>query len=130
MKVVSSRVVVAGGRARAPLRAGTKKGGRRGRPFASFATRAVQAARLRPRAPGAPSRGMKLLITSGGSEEPIDAVRFELRCFVKNVDYRLIVESDLRYAIDDAFRAEKIEIPFPQRVGYMQQPSVKAPESS
>ena len=46
---------------------------------------------------------------------------FELRCFVKNVDYRLIVESDLRYAIDDAFRAEKIEIPFPQRVVYMHQ---------
>ena len=58
------------------------------------------------------------------------ALLFELRCFVKNVDYRLIVESDLRYAIDDAFRAEKIEIPFPQRVVYMHQPSVKAPESS
>mgnify|MGYP000559040893 CR=1 FL=1 len=58
------------------------------------------------------------------------ALLFELRCFVKNVDYRLIVESDLRYAIDDAFRAEKIEIPFSQRVVYMHQPSVKAPESS
>ncbi|MGD9392708.1 MAG: mechanosensitive ion channel, partial [Chromatiales bacterium] len=46
---------------------------------------------------------------------------FELRCFVKNIDYRLIVESDLRYAIDDAFRAEEIEIPFPQRVVYMHQ---------
>ncbi len=46
---------------------------------------------------------------------------FELRCFVKNVDYRLIVESDLRYAIDDAFRDENIEIPFPQRVVYMHQ---------
>ncbi len=46
---------------------------------------------------------------------------FELRCFVKNVDYRLVVESDLRYAIDDAFRAENIEIPFPQRVVYMHQ---------
>jgi small-conductance mechanosensitive channel len=46
---------------------------------------------------------------------------FELRCFVKNVDYRLVVESDLRYAIDDAFRAEHIEIPFPQRVVYMHQ---------
>ena len=51
------------------------------------------------------------------------ALLFELRCFVKNVDYRLIVESDLRYAIDDAFRAEKVEIPFPQRVVYMHQAS-------
>jgi potassium efflux system protein len=49
------------------------------------------------------------------------ALLFELRCFVKNVDYRLIVESDLRYAIDDAFRAERVEIPFPQRVVYMHQ---------
>ncbi len=49
------------------------------------------------------------------------ALLFELRCFVKNVDYRLVVESDLRYAIDDAFRAEKVEIPFPQRVVYMHQ---------
>jgi small-conductance mechanosensitive channel len=46
---------------------------------------------------------------------------FELRCFIKNVDYKLSVESDLRYAIDDAFRAEQIEIPFPQRVVYMHQ---------
>lgn len=49
------------------------------------------------------------------------ALLFELRCFIKNVDYRLVVESDLRYAIDDAFRAEKVEIPFPQRVVYMHQ---------
>ncbi|MGD8678104.1 MAG: mechanosensitive ion channel, partial [Chromatiales bacterium] len=49
---------------------------------------------------------------------------FELRCFIKNVDYRLVVESDLRYAIDDAFRDEHIEIPFPQRVVYMHQASI------
>ena len=55
---------------------------------------------------------------------------FELRCFIKNVDYRLIVESDLRYAIDDAFRAEKIEIPFPQRVVYMHQSSTEPSEAT
>ena len=58
------------------------------------------------------------------------ALLFELRCFVKNVDYRLIVESDLRYAIDDAFRAEKVEIPFPQRVVYMHQASTHPKEAT
>ncbi len=41
---------------------------------------------------------------------------FELRCFTSDVLYRVIIASDLRYAIDDRFREEGIEIPFPQRV--------------
>ncbi len=39
---------------------------------------------------------------------------FELRAFVRDVDKRLIVGSDLRFAIDKAFREEGIEIPFSQ----------------
>lgn len=44
------------------------------------------------------------------------ALDFELRCFIKDVDYKLSVRSDLLFAIDDAFRKENIEIPFPQQV--------------
>lgn len=39
---------------------------------------------------------------------------FELRAFVREVDRRLIVSSDLRFAIDKAFREDGIEIPFSQ----------------
>ncbi len=41
---------------------------------------------------------------------------FELRCFTNEVSYRLIISSDLRFAIDKAFREAGIEIPFPQHV--------------
>lgn len=43
------------------------------------------------------------------------ALNFEVRCFVRNIDNRLQVISDLNFAIDAAFRQEGIEIPFPQR---------------
>jgi len=44
------------------------------------------------------------------------ALNFELRCFVGDTDKLGIVRSDLCFAIDDSFRANGIEIPFPQRV--------------
>ncbi len=40
---------------------------------------------------------------------------FQLRCFLSDVDHFLRVPSDLRFAIDEAFREAGIEIPFPQR---------------
>ena len=40
---------------------------------------------------------------------------FELRVYVQDVDYFLSVPSDLNFAVDQAFREEGIEIPFPQR---------------
>ncbi len=43
------------------------------------------------------------------------ALDFELRCFIKNIDDRINVISDLNFAIDAAFRENHIEIPFPQR---------------
>jgi small-conductance mechanosensitive channel len=41
---------------------------------------------------------------------------FELRCYTAEVSYRLLISSDLRFAIDKAFRGAGIEIPFPQSV--------------
>ena len=43
------------------------------------------------------------------------ALDFELRAFVRNVDNRLRILSDLNFATDAAFREAGIEIPFPQR---------------
>jgi potassium efflux system protein len=43
------------------------------------------------------------------------ALNFELRFFIRNVDQRLSVLSDINFAIDRAFRENGIEIPFPQR---------------
>ncbi|MEQ1438148.1 mechanosensitive ion channel domain-containing protein [Fontimonas sp. SYSU GA230001] len=40
---------------------------------------------------------------------------FELRAYVREVDKRMAVASDLRFAIDTAFRAAGIQIPFPQQ---------------
>lgn len=47
------------------------------------------------------------------------SLNFELRCFIKEIDYRLSVRSDLLFAIDEEFRKAGIEIPFPQRVVHM-----------
>ena len=56
---------------------------------------------------------------------------FELRCFTNTVLYRLSISSDLRFAVDAAFRKAGIEIPFPQRVVHMAPPAApqKAPET-
>ena len=40
---------------------------------------------------------------------------FELRFYIRNIDHRLHVKSDMNFAIDAAFREAGIEIPFPQR---------------
>jgi len=43
------------------------------------------------------------------------SLNFELRCFIRNIDQRPLVSSELNFAIDAAFRKHKIAIPFPQR---------------
>jgi small-conductance mechanosensitive channel len=43
------------------------------------------------------------------------ALIFELRFFIRQADYMLIMASDLRFDIADAFAAAGIVIPFPQR---------------
>ena len=56
------------------------------------------------------------------------SLNFELRVYVPDVDYFLSVPSDLNFAIDEAFREEGIEIPFPQRdIHIKEQPRVDRP---
>ena len=40
---------------------------------------------------------------------------FELRCFIRNIDSKISVASDLRFAIEATFRENGVSIPFPQR---------------
>ncbi|PID33625.1 MAG: hypothetical protein CR955_01610 [Thiotrichales bacterium] len=49
-----------------------------------------------------------------------NSLNFELRCYVRNVDDRILILSDINLSIDKAFREAGIEIPFPQRVLHMQ----------
>lgn len=42
------------------------------------------------------------------------SLNFELRCYIREVDDRLKVISEINYAIEKAFREAVIEIPFPQ----------------
>jgi small-conductance mechanosensitive channel len=44
-----------------------------------------------------------------------NALEFELRCVVSNVDYGMIVKSDLHFAILHRLRQARIAIPHPQR---------------
>ena len=50
------------------------------------------------------------------------SLNFELRVFLHNVDSRLVVISDINFAIDKAFREEGIEIPFPYRTLTFKEP--------
>lgn len=43
------------------------------------------------------------------------ALLFELRCFIRQIDRKFEIKSDINIAIDAAFRAAGISIPFPQR---------------
>ena len=63
-----------------------------------------------------------------------NSLNFELRCYVRDIDLRSSILSDLLFAIDDAFREYAIEIPFPQRVVHTSaapapaKPTVEPPE--
>lgn len=57
------------------------------------------------------------------------SLNFELRCFVKNVDNRLNIQSDINLSIDAEFRKHNIEIPFPQRVVHMDSESLPEEET-
>ncbi|MBF0265522.1 MAG: mechanosensitive ion channel [Gammaproteobacteria bacterium] len=54
---------------------------------------------------------------------------FELRCFINNIDNRMSVRSDLLFAIEEKFREENIEIPFPQRVIHIEKSDSMSPGS-
>ncbi|MBU1418497.1 MAG: mechanosensitive ion channel [Proteobacteria bacterium] len=63
------------------------------------------------------------VITNGTAPYPVvrfqafgeSSLDFELFCHLKDVDRRIDVRSDMHFAIDQAFRDNNIEIPFPQR---------------
>ncbi|MCW9015132.1 MAG: mechanosensitive ion channel [Gammaproteobacteria bacterium] len=69
------------------------------------------------------------VITSGVSPVPKvlfigfgeSSLDFELRCHIMNIDERMMVASDINFAIDAAFREHNIEIPFPQRDVYVRE---------
>ena len=50
---------------------------------------------------------------------------FELRCFIRDINDRFVIASDLRFAIDSAFRLHGVEIPFPQRDLHIKSSKVK-----
>ncbi len=50
-----------------------------------------------------------------------NALQFELRCHLRNIDRRLAVTSEINYGIDRAFRRHNISIPFPQRDLYIKE---------
>ncbi len=57
---------------------------------------------------------------------------FELRAFISDVEKRVSIASDLRFAIDGAFRAHDIAIPFPQQDVWLRsapQPPSAAPDA-
>lgn len=68
-----------------------------------------------------PNLQPKVLFLSFGDS----ALNFELRCFIRNIDTKLDVISDLNFAIDAAFREHGIQIPFPQRDLHLKLPSAK-----
>ena len=53
------------------------------------------------------------------------ALLFQLRFHVRNIDQRLAIMSDVRFAIDAAFREAGISIPFPQRDIHVIEPGGK-----
>ena len=53
---------------------------------------------------------------------------FELRCYLNDVLWVVRAASDMRFAIDKAFRENGIEIPFPQRVVHMAPANETAPQ--
>jgi potassium efflux system protein len=69
------------------------------------------------------ARDNKEVILDGRQPEPYviflgfgdSSLDFELRCFIRDIDRRLRVLSEINFAIDKAFRESGIEIPFPQR---------------
>ncbi|MEB4592065.1 mechanosensitive ion channel domain-containing protein [Candidatus Thiothrix sp. Deng01] len=58
-----------------------------------------------------------------------NALNFELRCFIRDVETKLGVTSDLNLAIDKAFRQNSIDVPFPQRTIHMVRDDPPAPPS-
>jgi potassium efflux system protein len=57
------------------------------------------------------------------------SLNFELRCYIKNIDDRINIISDINFSIDAAFRENGIQIPFPQRDLHVKQWPDKGPDN-
>jgi len=55
---------------------------------------------------------------------------FELKCHVRDVTKRYLIASELRFAIDQAFRTHGVTIPFPQRDLWFKNPPGAEPAST
>jgi small-conductance mechanosensitive channel len=59
-----------------------------------------------------------------------NSLNFELRCFIRDIEAKLTVTSDLNLAINKAFRQQGIEMPFPQRTIHLVQEEPSHPGKS